>query len=97
LKDGLRQLDEEPKAVREELHTHVDLLEGIHRRRDVAVLHLDRMPYPLAFTGGMSWGDDPTEMFDTFAVLDSLEAVFNQLEQWAQEDAAAEHAAPGES
>jgi hypothetical protein len=45
------------------------------------------MPYAMFFTGGPSWGDDPTLMFETFAALAEVEPLFAQLAQWAIEDA----------
>jgi len=40
----------------------------------------------MLFTGGPSWGDDPTEMFHTFVILADIEPVYRQLETWAHED-----------
>jgi hypothetical protein len=82
----LQVAPDDPQGIRETLHHHVELFAEATSRRDVARLRLPHMPYGMLFTGGMSWGDDPTELFDTFDVLAGIEPVFAQLEQWARED-----------
>tara|TARA_Y100000034_G_C6866301_1_gene394877 strand:- start:822 stop:1238 length:417 start_codon:yes stop_codon:yes gene_type:complete len=44
------------------------------------------MDYEVFVTGGMSWGDSPTEIFDAFCVLGSFSPVYNKLEEWAKAD-----------
>jgi hypothetical protein len=85
--DDVPAAADDVEDARTALHEHVELLGEAASRRDVAVLRLPYMPYPIMFTGGMSWGDSPTEMFDTFAALAEVEPIFEQLEGWAEDDA----------
>lgn len=73
--------------TRQMLHEHVDLLPAnpcVHR--DVVELSLPHIPYPLLFTGGHSWGDSPSELFDQFCCLGYLQPIYRQLRDWAVED-----------
>jgi hypothetical protein len=45
------------------------------------------MPYAAHFTGGMSWGDTPTDSSDRFALFEACAALYDQLREWAIEDA----------
>jgi hypothetical protein len=44
------------------------------------------MPSPCLVTGGMSWGDLPTELAEHFSVILDCDPVIAQLEAWALED-----------
>jgi hypothetical protein len=35
----------------------------------------------------MSWGEPPTDAYESFCLLDECEPLYNLLHQWAQEDA----------
>lgn len=54
-------------------------------RRDIGVC--DGEHYKIARTGGMSWGDSPTESMDHFDAINDCDPLWNQLEAWAIEDA----------
>ena len=56
---------------------------GFGGSRDVGELHLGGASYYL--TGGMSWGDSPT---DTYDELNALGCIWSQLEAWSREDCA---------
>lgn len=43
-------------------------------------------PYNVFFTGGMSYGDAPTEAFDGFIDLDNHGLIYNKLREFAIED-----------
>ena len=90
--EELQQLDpedwdaESPEELRRKLHDHVAAHYGPDERRDVVVLHAPLMPYELWVTGGMSWGDDPTDICDCFCLLGSCPAIWSQLQEWACAD-----------
>lgn len=72
---------------RQMLHAHVDLLpEHPGGHRDLVEMALPHMPYPLLFTGGVSWGDSPSELFDPFCCLGVLPTLYRQLRTWAVAD-----------
>jgi hypothetical protein len=72
--------------LRDEAHGVLDTYaeDGYEDRRDVSHLHLHGMVYYI--TGGMSWGDSPTEAYDDFGLIQEC---FTQFEQWSAEDTAA--------
>ena len=55
--------------------------------RDVVTCRLEGMPYAAHFTGGLSWGDTPTDSSDRFALFEACAALYDQLREWAIEDA----------
>ena len=55
--------------------------------REVSYLSLSGMDYEAMITGGMSWGDSPTDAFEFFRFLeDAPDIVYQQLIAWARED-----------
>lgn len=56
-------------------------------RRDVAELDFRSVDYPFLISGGMSWGDDPTDACAAFGVIGECQPLAEQLEAWAKEDA----------
>ena len=65
-----------------------DYLERLHGR-ETTVLCFEGWPYPMCFSGGMSWGDKPTEIAESMSILLDCDPVWNKLEEWAQADKAA--------
>jgi len=57
-------------------------------RRDVSLLDVRHLDYPLFLTGGTSWGDEPTEAEHDFSDIDECPQLYNQLAEWAKEDTA---------
>lgn len=57
----------------------------LHRMRDVGEL---RLPTSVNYliTGGMSYGDSPTDAFDIMRPISILSRVWNKLTAWAEED-----------
>ncbi|HEY3965152.1 MAG TPA: hypothetical protein VGM05_11425 [Planctomycetaceae bacterium] len=73
--------------TRQMLHEHVNLLPANPwEHRDMAEMALPHMPYPLVFTGGVSWGDSPGELFEPFCCLGVLPTIYRQLRIWALDD-----------
>jgi hypothetical protein len=64
-------------------------------RRDVAVLCLaDSNQVDCLLTGGMSWGDAPTDACDLFNSIEAIDGLWALLFSWAKEDLAAKEEAP---
>lgn len=55
--------------------------------REVGVFHPDSSEFPFLITGGMSWGDSPTEAYDTMCAIQSS-GIYNLLAEWARQDKA---------
>ena len=54
--------------------------------RETSWLKLEGMSWRAVITGGMSWGDHPTESFESIAMVGTVEEVFELLKQWSMED-----------
>ena len=64
----------------------VEYLAGLPNRETV-VIDFPGAEYPALLTGGMSWGDTPTDAFDHFdVILVHAPAVVELLERWARQD-----------
>lgn len=74
---------------REILHKHVDLLPDPNSQRDIVSFGLPHMPYHMTSMGGLSSGNAPTDVYETFVVFEDCDVIFDQLEKWATEDAVA--------
>lgn len=58
----------------------------LNSRRDVSQYRDSKFPYDFLITGGMSWGDDPTEACNIFDKLSLALPVWNKLVNWAIKD-----------
>ena len=58
---------------------------GLNGRRDVSGIYLDDY-VPHYITGGMSWGDAPTDAYETMDSINACPPMFELLETWALED-----------
>lgn len=56
-------------------------------RRDVSLLDVRRIEFPLLITGGLSWGDSPTDAETCFSDIGECNPLWAQLEEWAKADA----------
>lgn len=54
--------------------------------REVCELYLPDLPYSCWITGGMSWGDSPTDSYDDFNACGMLEDVWQLILDFARED-----------
>lgn len=54
--------------------------------REAVVLNFEGWQYPMLFSGGMSWGDSPTELGSSMLPLIECDAIWNRLEAWARTD-----------
>jgi hypothetical protein len=75
------------------LSAFVEYLQGAGRR-DAVVLQLEGQSYPVLFTAGMSWGDDPTDAFNWMDRLNGCDAVYDLLRQFALRACAAKTPEP---
>lgn len=57
-------------------------------RRDVSRIQLPGMAFPYLISGGMSWGDEPTDACSHFSDIVECNALWNELEEYARQDAA---------
>ena len=79
-----------PEDCRDAVAAAVEYLAGLPNRQ-TAVVNFPGADYPVLLTGGMSYGDVPTDAFEQLEVL-ILHApvVIEQLVHWAKEDRQAE-------
>lgn len=80
--DRFETIDE----MKESMLAAVETYDNSENRRDCSLLHLPDMTYNAVITGGMSWGDNPTEAEDDFNILADSSTVWALLEKWAKED-----------
>jgi len=52
--------------------------------RSVVDLDLPGADYAILFTGGLSWGDDPTDSYRPLSTIAATVAIWAQLEEWAK-------------
>ena len=56
--------------------------------RETSSIFLPGMDWEGVITGGMSWGDSPTECYDDIAAIGNLPELFDLLVQFSREDLA---------
>lgn len=56
------------------------------QRRDTSTLKIKPQDPAFIITGGMSWGDGPTETYDQLCVIENLTDIWDLLLEWAEED-----------
>lgn len=66
----------------------IEQLDGLDQYRDVAAVTLGRSPLTYWMSGGMSWGDSPTESFDTLQTIGRSPLIRDLLQAWACADMA---------
>ena len=59
--------------------------EELHSR-EICHLKFHGMPYGYWITGGLSWGDSPTEMYEKFCQLSQCVPVDTKFHEWAEHD-----------
>jgi hypothetical protein len=78
--------DEDWGKCRDRLRQAVSELVDADGRREVASICYEGMAYPMLFSGGMSWGDDPTEIGREFDLINGCDPLYMQLHEWAIDD-----------
>ena len=66
---GTEEVPEKDEIV-EYLHDQIEIVYSYMQRRDCVPLYIDGKTF--ALTGGMSYGDTPTDAYDAFSVCSSL-------------------------
>jgi len=66
---------------------------GAPDRRDVSAVRFPGMDYAMLLTGGMSFGDEPSDSYAYFETVASIDELYDLLLKWAREDAAQGHKA----
>jgi hypothetical protein len=64
-------------------------LESQEEGREVTTLHVQGYPYPLQVSGGLSWGDPPTELYTVLEHVARCPQLWQVLEEFARADAVA--------
>lgn len=57
-------------------------------RGDVVTIRPEGALYGLIISGGMSYGDSPTDACDYMSVICDCDKIYNKIREWALEDAA---------
>ncbi|MCE9553861.1 MAG: hypothetical protein K8T91_10875 [Planctomycetes bacterium] len=61
----------------------------LNNRRDTTSCPPDTDSYWRIYTGGLSWGEPPTECCQTFEIIGACDPLFGLIERWAREDSPA--------
>ena len=64
-------------------------LESQEEGREVTTLHIPGCPYPVQVSGGLSWGDPPTESYTVLEHVARCPQLWQVLEEFARADVAA--------
>jgi len=72
------------EAWKGRLNDALDSLDG--GSREVSVLELPGADYSVLLTGGMSWGDEPTDAMRCFSAIGDCNELFEKLAEWARAD-----------
>lgn len=97
MKQLIKELDEkelpedninDPPQPRELLETSFDDYLDSVNGREAMVMGFTDWPYDMVFSGGMSWGDTPTDIANSMDVLIECNKVWYKLEEWARADKA---------
>ncbi len=76
--------EEDANDLKKELHVIVNRLEYIGNRNDVAVISPELISYLI--TGGVTWGDDPTDSYYDIDSINNVAKIYDLLDKWAHED-----------
>ena len=97
LKDSSVFGDTKIEDVRKTLIGHFDRIEELKNLRDTGIITpYDDKP-PLLITGGLSWGDHPTESSEPISSLVEVPGVYEMFTRWAIEDEKGENSADVQS
>jgi hypothetical protein len=69
---------------RDLLNDHLDNYLKLDNRRDTTTVFLE--DHFWIASGGLSYGDTPTDAFGTIAAISSINPVYTQLDTWAKAD-----------
>jgi hypothetical protein len=63
-----------------------EVLEHVDNPRDMASISFPGLGYRVLMTGGMSWGDNPTESSNYLDKLSNFDPLWDLLQKFAEED-----------
>ena len=86
LKDTSALGDAKIEKARRMLIGYFDRLEELKGLRDTGIITPYTDKPPLLITGGLSWGDYPTESSEPISSLAEVPGVYELFEKWAIED-----------
>lgn len=84
MRDSVFPGDDSAEDIKESLANVLDEYSDLMDRRDCGCLTLHGCQFIL--TGGMSWGDDPTNSHRTMEILSQIPGAWELLEAWSVED-----------
>lgn len=79
--------DDEIPMVRHRLHKAVNEYMSLANRRDTAIWKYGTDMITRIYTGGLSWGDGPTDCCETFDLIATCEPIHELVQRWALNDA----------
>lgn len=78
--------DEDAVAFRDDAYECIKNLHIFAKGREVEVLGMDSCDHLLWITGGMSWGDPPTDAFEPMLALAEQDGVCEKMLEWSKAD-----------
>jgi len=78
--------EEDEDDIRKVLKDYYLDFAGNTDSRELACMDDPDWKYPLFVTGGLSWGDTPTEIADPMGQLENIQPIWDRLAMWAIED-----------
>ena len=80
--------DHNNEELRSILHEKVELIAVAEDHwRDVNHIWFPDFPYTLLATGGYTFGESPSHLYEAFCIVEECETLLKQLADWAREDA----------
>ena len=80
------EADDDMVAFRDAAYECVQCLRSIINGREIDTITLDGADHYVWITGGMSWGDPPTDAYEPLSSLSEFEPVWKQMLKWARAD-----------
>lgn len=78
--------DESIPIVKKAIHAAVREYMELDNRRDTTTWRHGHDPVTRIYTGGLSWGEPPTDCVQTFDVIATCDPIYDLLERWALEE-----------
>lgn len=76
---------------RKDLVGALDEVANLDINRQVDQVHFEGMDMSIWLTGGMSWGDDPTDISRVFFLLSEAAPLWDKFEEFAREEMQESH------
>lgn len=72
---NVEHLGEDSDTIKKALHDNLNSVKNAYKGNDRELTILEFPPYKVYLTGGMSWGDSPTELFNDINDLEAIGAL----------------------